>query len=84
MESANHLSQTSFWPNTSSGFLAPGKPVTYNVTSDGMSLTWDAPVYDGGSEVTGYHVEKKRKKQHPLAKEVICHQYLEENIELLD
>lgn len=39
----------------------PGKPVIYNVTSDGMSLTWDAPVYNGGSEVTGFHVEKKER-----------------------
>lgn len=39
----------------------PGKPVVYNVTSDGMSITWDAPVYDGGSEIAGFHVEKKER-----------------------
>lgn len=37
----------------------PGKPVVYNVTSDGMTVQWDAPSFDGGSPVTGYHLEKK-------------------------
>ncbi|MFT7799600.1 titin-like isoform X1, partial [Arapaima gigas] len=37
----------------------PGRPVVYNVTSDGMTIQWDAPAYDGGSPITGYHVEKK-------------------------
>ncbi|NXM00715.1 TITIN protein, partial [Tyrannus savana] len=40
---------------------APGKPVVYNVTADGMTISWDAPAYDGGSEITGYHVEKKER-----------------------
>lgn len=40
---------------------APGKPVVYNVTADGMTIAWDAPVYDGGSEIIGYHVEKKER-----------------------
>lgn len=37
----------------------PGKPVVFNVTSDGMTVSWDAPSFDGGSPVTGYHLEKK-------------------------
>uniref|UniRef100_A0A3B3QBP0 Titin n=1 Tax=Paramormyrops kingsleyae TaxID=1676925 RepID=A0A3B3QBP0_9TELE len=37
----------------------PGRPVVYNVTSDGMTIQWEAPGYDGGSPITGYHVEKK-------------------------
>lgn len=37
----------------------PGKPVAYNVTSDGMSIQWEAPGFDGGSPIMGYHVEKK-------------------------
>lgn len=37
----------------------PGKPVTYNVTSDGMTIKWEAPGFDGGSPILGYHVEKK-------------------------
>uniref|UniRef100_A0A8C4KRR6 TITIN protein n=1 Tax=Dromaius novaehollandiae TaxID=8790 RepID=A0A8C4KRR6_DRONO len=40
---------------------APGKPVVYNVTADGMTISWDAPAYDGGSEIIGYHVEKKER-----------------------
>lgn len=37
----------------------PGKPVVFNVTSDGMTVQWDAPGFDGGSPITGYHLEKK-------------------------
>lgn len=37
----------------------PGKPVVFNVTSDGMTVSWDASSYDGGSPITGYHLEKK-------------------------
>lgn len=39
----------------------PGKPVVYNITCDAMTISWDAPLYDGGSEITGYHVEKKER-----------------------
>lgn len=55
-------------PLTSSDVLAqhqykppgpPGKPVAYNVTSDGMTIRWEAPGFDGGSPIMGYHVEKK-------------------------
>lgn len=38
---------------------APGKPVAYNITSDGMTIRWEAPDFDGGSPILGYHVEKK-------------------------
>lgn len=37
----------------------PGKPVVFNVTSDGMTVQWEAPGFDGGSPVTGYNLEKK-------------------------
>lgn len=36
-----------------------GKPVAFNVTSDGMTIRWEAPGFDGGSPILGYHVEKK-------------------------
>lgn len=60
-ESANHLSQTSFWPNTSSGFLAPRK-ASY-IQCDLMAchslgmLQFTMVV----QRVTGYHVEKKER-----------------------
>lgn len=38
---------------------SPGKPVVFNVTSDGMTVQWEAPGFDGGSPITGYHLEKK-------------------------
>lgn len=37
----------------------PGKPVAFNITSDGMTIKWEAPGFDGGSPILGYHVEKK-------------------------
>ncbi|KAI4788997.1 hypothetical protein KUCAC02_035499, partial [Chaenocephalus aceratus] len=37
----------------------PPKPVAFNVTCDGMTIRWDAPEFDGGSPILGYHVEKK-------------------------
>ncbi len=37
----------------------PGKPVVFNVTSDGMTVQWEVPGFDGGSPVTGYNLEKK-------------------------
>lgn len=37
----------------------PGKPVAFNITSDGMTIKWDTPGFDGGSTILGYHVEKK-------------------------
>lgn len=39
----------------------PGMPVVYNVTNDGMTIQWDAPIFDGGCPVLGFHVEKKEK-----------------------
>lgn len=38
---------------------SPAKPVAFNVTSDGMSIKWEAPGFDGGSPILGYHIEKK-------------------------
>uniref|UniRef100_A0A3B3H9U0 Titin n=1 Tax=Oryzias latipes TaxID=8090 RepID=A0A3B3H9U0_ORYLA len=39
----------------------PGKPIVYNVTNDGMTIQWEKPIYDGGTPIQGYHVEKKEK-----------------------
>lgn len=38
---------------------APGMPFVYNVTNDGMTIQWEAPIFDGGCPILGYHVEKK-------------------------
>ncbi|MGV9770278.1 fibronectin type III domain-containing protein, partial [Microbacterium sp. NPDC003461] len=35
---------------------APGAPRLVAATTDAISLTWDAPVSDGGSPITGYRV----------------------------
>uniref|UniRef100_A0A3B4AB80 Titin n=1 Tax=Periophthalmus magnuspinnatus TaxID=409849 RepID=A0A3B4AB80_9GOBI len=43
-------------------FVAPGPPHIEDVSHiarDGMTLTWTAPESDGGSEITGYVIEKK-------------------------
>lgn len=39
----------------------PGKPVVYNVTNDGMTIQWEQPIYDGGTTIQGFHVEKREK-----------------------
>ncbi|XP_061656401.1 titin-like isoform X2 [Syngnathoides biaculeatus] len=39
----------------------PGKPVVYNITNDGMTIQWEKPIYDGGTPIQGFHVEKREK-----------------------
>lgn len=38
---------------------APGRPEVTDVTRSTVSLIWSAPVYDGGSKVVGYIIERK-------------------------
>ncbi|KAM9753473.1 titin-like [Menidia menidia] len=40
---------------------APGTPYVSTVTKYSMVVEWEAPVRDGGSPVTGYHLERKEK-----------------------
>lgn len=54
LNSSDIVAQHQFKPPGS-----PGKPVAYNITSDGMTIKWEAPDFDGGSPILGYHVEKK-------------------------
>jgi len=41
---------------------APGKPKIASTMSDSITITWDRPTHDGGSQITGYHVERRNKK----------------------
>lgn len=37
----------------------PETPQVFDVSRDGMTLTWNAPDEDGGSQIIGYIVERK-------------------------
>lgn len=37
----------------------PGRPVTFDVSRDGMTVAWEPPDEDGGLEVSGYIIERK-------------------------
>jgi len=37
----------------------PNAPECRDVTRDEMTVTWDAPICDGGGEVTGYYLEMR-------------------------
>ena len=39
----------------------PGIPFVYNITNDGMTIQWEEPIYDGGTPIQGFHVEKREK-----------------------
>ncbi|KAL7882191.1 hypothetical protein AOLI_G00090400, partial [Acnodon oligacanthus] len=58
-------------------FKAPGPPGTPKVvafTKDTMTVGWNEPVNDGGSEVIGYHIERKERNSiiwHRISKALV-------------
>lgn len=42
----------------------PRFPMVENIGSDSLSLSWKSPVWDGGSNITNYLVEKR---EHPMS-----------------
>lgn len=42
----------------------PRFPIVDNIGTDSLSLSWKAPVWNGGSDITNYLVEKR---EHPLS-----------------
>lgn len=52
----------------------PGVPEATMITKHSMTVIWSRPIVDGGSEVTGYYLEKRDKKSlswFKVAKETI-------------
>ena len=43
----------------------PGRPIVEAVGHDSVTLTWDAPNQDGGSEVTHYMLEQRNEDDRP-------------------
>uniref|UniRef100_A0A3Q2Z243 Titin n=1 Tax=Hippocampus comes TaxID=109280 RepID=A0A3Q2Z243_HIPCM len=39
----------------------PTRPSVLNISANTMTLKWEEPYHDGGSEVTGYWIEKKER-----------------------
>lgn len=42
----------------------PRFPAVDNIGVDSLALSWKAPVWDGGSDITNYLVEKR---EHPMS-----------------
>lgn len=47
----------------------PRFPQVENIGVDSLSLSWKAPVWDGGSNITNYMVEKR---EHPMNTWIRC------------
>lgn len=47
---------TTFFPTLD----IPGTPDYTDITSESVTLKWDAPKHDGGSKIVAYNVEKRQ------------------------
>uniref|UniRef100_A0A3Q2VEW6 Uncharacterized protein n=1 Tax=Haplochromis burtoni TaxID=8153 RepID=A0A3Q2VEW6_HAPBU len=56
LESKPTVAEHSFMPPS-----APGKPQSYDTSEDAVTLGWTMPLTDGGSQITGYIIERRHK-----------------------
>lgn len=56
LESKPTVAEHSFMPPS-----PPGKPQTSDVSEDAVTLSWTMPLSDGGSQITGYIIERRHK-----------------------
>uniref|UniRef100_A0A667WUR0 Titin n=1 Tax=Myripristis murdjan TaxID=586833 RepID=A0A667WUR0_9TELE len=56
LESKPTVAQHSFLPPSQ-----PGKPQTSDITEDAVTVGWTMPLSDGGSQITGYLIERRHK-----------------------
>lgn len=56
LESAPTVAQHSFEPPGH-----PGKPNTSDVTENAVTVSWTMPLFDGGSPISGYIIERRHK-----------------------
>lgn len=54
LESAPTVAQHSFEPPA-----RPGKPTVSDLSEDSLTLGWTMPLYDGGSPISGYFIERR-------------------------
>uniref|UniRef100_A0A671SAM9 Titin n=1 Tax=Sinocyclocheilus anshuiensis TaxID=1608454 RepID=A0A671SAM9_9TELE len=56
LESAPTVAQHQFEPPGH-----PGKPVASDISEDALTLGWTMPLFDGGSPISGYIIERRHK-----------------------
>uniref|UniRef100_A0A3B3UXN0 Titin n=1 Tax=Poecilia latipinna TaxID=48699 RepID=A0A3B3UXN0_9TELE len=56
LESKPTVAEHTFMPPS-----PPGKPQQYDVAEDAVTIGWTMPLADGGSQITGYLIERRHK-----------------------
>lgn len=56
LESKPTVAEHSFMPPS-----PPGKPQSYDLSEDSVTVGWTMPLADGGSQITGYLIERRHK-----------------------